>query len=361
MKNLFFFSLLTLSVLDSVANRHVQKNTAGASSFFEADNPAFQYTGRIDFSNPKKPRFWQPGVYITANFTGSSCMVIINDEVLWGNSHNYIEIVIDNKPVRLKMTGKTDTIMAAQGLPEGPHTLLICKDTEAGIGYLEFAGISCEGLLPASPKPLRKIEFIGNSITCGSGMDFSAFPCGKGTWYDQHNAYLSYGPVTARALHAQWSLSSVSGIGLMHSCCNMTVVMPPVFDKINMRTDTIAWDFSQYQPDVVTVCLGQNDGVQDSVIFCSRYIQFVKNIRGHYPAAQIICLTSPMGDEYLTGVLKNYLTAVVDDLNSSGDKKVTKYFFSRQYHRGCGGHPDMEDHQQIAKELTAAIKKSMHW
>ena len=29
-------------------------------SFFAADHPNIQYTGRIDFSNPKLPRFWQP-------------------------------------------------------------------------------------------------------------------------------------------------------------------------------------------------------------------------------------------------------------------------------------------------------------
>ena len=30
--------------------------------FFAADHPMIQYTGRIDFTNPKLPRFWQPGV-----------------------------------------------------------------------------------------------------------------------------------------------------------------------------------------------------------------------------------------------------------------------------------------------------------
>ncbi|MEI9807596.1 MAG: hypothetical protein WDO16_06760 [Bacteroidota bacterium] len=107
------------------------------------------------------------------------------------------------------------------------------------------------------PKPEHKIECIGNSITCGTGSDASAIPCGKGVWQDQHNAYLSYGAITARTLNAQYHLSAVSGIGLMRSCCNMNVIMPQVFDKISMRDDTIAWDFNQYQPDIVTICLGK--------------------------------------------------------------------------------------------------------
>ena len=36
--------------------------------FFGADHPEIQYTGRIDFTNPKMPRFWTAGVYIKAKF-----------------------------------------------------------------------------------------------------------------------------------------------------------------------------------------------------------------------------------------------------------------------------------------------------
>ncbi len=88
-----------------------------------------------------------------------------------------------------------------------------------------------------------------------------------------------------------------------------------------MRSDSILWDFRQYQPDLVTICLGQNDGVQDSVIFCSAYIQLITRIRSVYPLAKIVCLTSPMGDERLTAVLKNYLSGITRVVNAHGDKK----------------------------------------
>ena len=192
-------------------------------------------------------------------------------------------------------------------------------------------------------------------------MDFSAFPCNKGKWYDQHNAWMSYGPLTARTLNAQWHLSAVSGIGLVHSCCDMHITMPQVFDKINMRDDTISWDFKSYIPDVVTVCLGQNDGVQDSAIFCSAYIYFIQVIRSRYPHADIVCLTSPMGDEFLTGVLKNYISSIVSTLNNGGDEKIHSFFFAKRYHNGCGGHPGYKEHQEIAAEVTAYIKKLKHW
>ena len=330
-------------------------------SFFAADHPYIQYTGRIDFTNPKLPRFWQPGVYISTKFSGPDCEIILNDEELWGKNHNYLEVVVDGKPVRLQTKAKRDTIKVAQNLSPGEHTLVICKNTEANIGYLELVGIRCKQLVKPAAKPLRKIEFIGNSITCGTGSDQSAIPCGKGVWQDQHNAYLSYGAIAARAVNAQYHLSSVSGIGLMHSCCNMNIIMPPVFDKISMRNDTITWNFNRYQPDVVSVCLGQNDGIQDSAGFCNNYIAFIRQLRSHYPKATIICLTSPMADATLAAFMEKTLNAIVKKMNNNGDKKVTSYFFSRQYHNGCDSHPDLAEHQLIAKELTTFIRKKMKW
>jgi lysophospholipase L1-like esterase len=329
--------------------------------YHTAVDPLIQYTGRIQTTSVSLPRFWAPGVYMSVKFAGSMCEIFLTDEVLWGNSHNYIEVVADdNKAERLQLKWKNNEIKI-EGLDEGDHTITVCKNTEAGIGYLEFAGINCKKLLKLPPRHKRKIEFIGNSITCGTGMDLSEMPCGKGQWYDEHNAYMSYGPVTSRILNAEWVLSAVSGIGMIHSCCNMNITMPEVFDKINMRDDSLLWNFSSYTPDVVTICLGQNDGIQDSVIFCNAYVSFIKLIRSKYGHADIVCLTSPMADAKLTEVLKNYLTGLVRSINKDGDNKVYKYFFLRQYNDGCGGHPDLNQHKLIATELTGYLKKLESW
>jgi len=249
-----------------------------------------------------------------------------------------------------------------EGLSDGEHTVLICKDTESNIGYIDFIGFKCEKLLSLPAKPKRKIEYFGDSITSGTGMDLSVIPCGQGQWYDQHNAYMSYGPLTSRSLDAQWQLTALAGVGMVHSCCNMNVVMPQIYDKVFLRSDAILWNFDRYTPDVVTICLGQNDGPkQDSAVFCSAYVNLVKAIRSHYPKADIICLTSPMGDSTLTAVLKKYLAAITANINAARDKKVYKYFFSKQYHKGCGGHPDLDEHKLIAAELTAYIKQLKDW
>ena len=354
-RNCLYLLLAILSVTCARAETDIP-----ALNLFTPDNPLIRYTGRVDFADAKHPRFWQPGVYIEWSFEGRDCEAILEDELLWGNSHNYIGLIVDGQERRIRMNSARDTITVAKDLSPGIHTVILVKDTEAGIGYLSLAGIRCRKLVPSAPAPARKIEFIGNSITCGMGSDQSEIACDKGVWYDQHNAFKSYGAITARALQAQYHLSAVSGIGLMHSCCDLKITMPQVFDKINMRDDSLSWDFSRYQPDLVTVCLGQNDGIQDSALFCSNYIRFLEDLRRHYPNAAIVCLTSPMADSSLTTAMKKFLTAIVNEIVRK-DKNVHHFFFKKQYSSGCGFHPSLEEHAAIAAELERFLSGLMKW
>ncbi|MGZ3810750.1 MAG: SGNH/GDSL hydrolase family protein [Mucilaginibacter sp.] len=354
-RRLLFLSLIILT------NTAYSQVKAPILKLFKADNPNIQYFGRVDFSDPLNPRFWSPGVYIKLKFRGTAFDLIVNDESS-GDNHNYIEIAIDDNPLlRIKLDSKLNDRKIAYGLTNTEHIVTICKDTESGIGYMNFVGVRCEELLPPRAKPIRKIEYIGDSITAGTGMDISEIPCDRGQWYDQHNAYMSYGPRTSRALDAQWQLTAVAGIGLTHSCCNMDIVMPDVLDKMLLRDNKIQWDFTRYQPDVVTICLGQNDGIVDSAFFCNAYVRFIDTVRKYYPKADIICLNSPMANDELTPVLKRYLSGITAYENQQGDKKVYKYFFSKRYHNGCGGHPDLNEHENISDELTAYIRQVESW
>lgn len=327
-----------------------------------ADNVNYQYYGRIDFTNAKKPKLWAAGSYIKAKFTGKYCAIALNDQYRY-NRNNYIEYVIDNQtPVRLKTTGTSSNILVSDNLSDGEHTITICKNTEANIGYIEFLGLSVASLVALPAKPDRKIEFIGNSITCGCSSDTSGLKCGQGEWFDTDNAYMSYGAEVARRFDAQYHLTSCGGIGLIRSCCSMTVTMPDVFGSVefNGSDSHTAWDFSKYIPDVVTISLGQNDGPQaaDSAAFCSTYITFVGTIRSHYPDAQIVLLTSPMSK---MTYLEKYIDVVVTKFNNDGDSKVSKYFFTKTWNGGCNTHPTIAQHQEIADELEVYLKTLMSW
>jgi hypothetical protein len=64
------------------------------------------------------------------------------------------------------------------------------------------------------------------------------------------------------------SLAAVSGIGLIQLLRNEHW-MPPFL--IRSILGAIHQDFNNYQPDVVTICLGQNDGIQTHYILQRLY------------------------------------------------------------------------------------------
>ena len=66
-----------------------------SNMYYRPANSLIQYTGRIETKNVSLLRFWSPGAYVTAKFEGNFCEVFLNDEVLYGNFHNYIEVAID--------------------------------------------------------------------------------------------------------------------------------------------------------------------------------------------------------------------------------------------------------------------------
>lgn len=137
--------------------------------------------------------------------------------------------------------------------------------------------------------------------------------------------------------------------------------MPAVVDKININKDSLIWNFSNYQPDLVTIGLGQNDGIQDSAKFCTAYISFIKQLRSYYPNARIILLNSPMADEPLRNFLEKSAQAVIQSLSYEGEKKIHNYSFKKRYIAGCDSHPSLQEHIEISDELTAFIRKTLRW
>ncbi|MCX7987385.1 MAG: GDSL-type esterase/lipase family protein [Bacteroidales bacterium] len=331
---------------------------------FEPNNNNILYCGRIDFSDPKAPKFSAPGVYFTTRFKGTTLDIELIDEYKWSSYRNYFQVIIDNQqPVRFRTENNRTIYRIASNLSNTTHTVKIIKDTEAGIGYLIFKAFYADELLPADPLPTRKIELFGNSITCGYGIYTEL--CSEAVdneWYISNSATYSYGALVAKNLNAQYHLTSVSGIGLIHSCCNMTYTMPNVYDKIFLdNPNAKTWNFENYVPDVVTICLGQNDGIQDSAQFTQAYISFINNLKIHYPQTHFFCITSPMADNNLYEFQKKILTGIENYFISTGDSKVHKVFLTNNMQAGCAYHPDKAQHQQIAEQLTQAIQSVMNW
>lgn len=330
-------------------------------AYFPARHPLVNITGRSQAVDDKSVKVWASGAYMTIRFRGTECFMDLEDEQRWGKNQQYLSIIVDQgAPRRIKLSGKRMRLALATGLAPGEHQLTVCKDTEGGIGFLQINGVICAQLLPAR-MPQRRIEFIGNSITCGTGSDLSVVPCKQGEWYDQHNAWMAYGPVTARTLQAQWHLTSESGIGLMRSCCNKKILMPQVFDKIDVHHDSLRWDFARYQPDLVTICLGQNDGLQNETIFVDNYVAFLQTVRKAYPNATLLLLNSPMASPELSAFIWKSLQLIQTKMKQQGDQRVFTYQFEKRYTGGCDSHPTLAEHQLMAASLTREVSRLMGW
>jgi lysophospholipase L1-like esterase len=325
-------------------------------SFFQAKDKRIHYVGRFDFSDDQEPKAWAPGVYLEFVAQGTSCELVVEDEVKFGNTHNYLEIVVDHRITkRIKLSSKINRIQLFKGLKAGRHHVLVCKNTESAIGFIKIKGIYCQELCKWKKPRKRLFEFIGDSITCGNGADSSSCSFGKGSWYDYHNAYLSYGARLSRSLKADWILSSVSGIGMNKSCCGVKHSMLHIYERIDFQKGNNRWGFSM-KPDVVFITLGQNDGGNETRAFEEKYRIFLQKLRRNYPKSWFVCCTSPMAGKELKQKLKKSIEKVISAHRQTGDQRIASFEYEGIYNGGYDKHPTVEQHQMMMHELNKFVR-----
>jgi hypothetical protein len=308
-------------------------------------------------------------VHFGFRFTGPYCSIFasLSDPA----AHNYLQYTVDGVYFRrIKVSGNSSYPYNIAGLGNGSHTIWIYKATEATTGPIFIQKVFGHEITALKVPSLPLIEFIGNSITCGAAADPSEIPCGAGEYHDQHNAYYAYGPRLARALNMNYILSSVSGIGIYRNWNTLSPTMPQVYEKTDFQENSSRnWDFKTYDPRIVSIALGTNDysngdGIKprlpfDTAVFVNTYIRFVMLVKSKYPKARIALLSSPMINGSRRETLQNCLTAVKIKIDKKypSDKPIALFFFKPMQARGCGGHPNVEDHAILAEELVPFFRK----
>lgn len=328
------------------------------------------YVGRVSHKTPGCARFTYPGVQIHAQFTGTSVAMVMKP----GSGYYMIELD-GRKPFKVHSEDKDSVVNIASSLPEGTHRLTITSCNE-GLKLLpEFHGLLLDegAQLAGRPElPTRKMEFIGNSITCALGIeDFSADH--KNASNATQNAYYSFAHQTARQLGAQCVLVSRSGIGVYRNTQG-----PKTGDKNNMQAcypntqfsfDPKAerWNFTSYVPDVVCVNLGTNDTTYpayDTTLLTNAFVNFVHTIRGNYPNAKIVLLSGTMRKGKLLADLLASLDKAVARLKAEGETEVYRFDFTPadgSLGYGSFQHPSLKQHTKMAEELVPFLQQIMGW
>ena len=338
-----------------------------------------QYTGRISFTNPERPAFNFPGIQIRAAFEGTSLRMLAKP-----NSGYFMAQIDKAEPFKVAFRGERDSLVTlATALADGVHTVKLMYAIEGYEFFPEFWGfVLDEGkkLVDAPALPSRKIEFIGNSITCGYGNE--GLKKEEHFDYATENHYYSYASITARNLDAQHWVVARSGIGAYRNyngpkTGNPESNMLAQYEHIGyalkpeLRKEATflseKWDFNRFQPDVVCINLGTNDlstSNYDVKLLKQNYHKLLKTVRQHNPNAKIVFLTGTMLYNKEMELQRQILNEVAAEAKKAGDKEIHRFDMapiSGDEWYGNDWHPNVYMDEKMAGELTAYLRSLMNW
>lgn len=327
------------------------------------------------------------GSTVAFTFHGSRLEARIksNASVLDDNSFCYIDIYIDDSKSPLKhiaLHSDDATYLLYEANTIRDVAVRIVKTSEAKYGKLGFVSFCTD--TDEKPVPFaysdRRIEFIGDSITCGYGIDgrfmIDTFSTGN------ENPVKAYAMLTSKALHADYHLVSWSGIGTTSCYVPPEIEEPsnewliqdiyPYIDSIDELTHNVArenwkqWHFGNFIPDLIVVNLGTNDASytrnkkERVEVFYKDYLIFIQSVRESNPNSVILCTLGTM-DQSLCSTVES----VVNQLRTQkNDSNLYYYHLDLQAEEdglAVDYHPTSATHQKVALNLTAEIRRIMEW
>ena len=327
-------------------------------------DPRVSLTGRIDVDSSGATLCWC-GSKITLRFFGTNLKIKGQNDNFGPES--YIGAVIDGEELCFKLGGSRPfELTLCENLAKKEHTATIYKRMEGH--YFTVSEISTDGeFLSAPPKPRKRIEVYGDSVSAGSVVDALDYvgksdPDGNmGQW---DNSLHAYPQLIADMLPAEVYDTSQGGIAIFDGTgyfeMPSTRGVESCYDKTRYSSyrEMSDWDFS-FKPHVIVMAVGQNDSHPDPDClkkpeyyekWVSKYIEIINSIRSHSPkAAVVLALTVLMHDPAWDDALE-------DIKNRLGGESGRAYHF--MYTR-CGkatpGHPRVPEQKEMANELTAFL------
>jgi len=344
---------------------------------YSASGFEFCFTGTKAIANiVSDPKSWDDN---TKGVIAVYAQEINSPEEYKGSS--YWEHFSEKEPVKIFLTNEQNIRTLYESVEPKTVVVKVIKISEAAFGYSGLKALEIEGVLhqpvalPDSDKTEKntKIEFIGDSITCGYGIE--------GVWEKdtfttkQQRADLSYAFLTAKLLKADFQCCSWSGIGIISNYVDpLTIKLPdthwlmpalwPYTDKslsLRLGLEPEVWDEKKFSPDIVVIHLGTNDaswvrGIEDRRLsYVSGLRQLIEAVHRRSPKAKICACLGMMGQELCASV-EEALTLFSKDFPAVPVKAVTFPVQSEADGIAADWHPSAVSHKKAAEQLAEEVK-----
>lgn len=316
-------------------------------------------------------------------FTGTKAVIILQGDssayagsgnqarvAVFVNGECVADVMMDEKEKSLTVwesEKRKDCVITVVKLSESPNST-------AGIKAIE---VESEAGIAPTPQKEYYIEFIGDSITCGYGVEDENKDHHFST--STENAMKTYAYKTVQALDADYSLVSFSGYGIISGYSgdgqkHGEQAVSQYYEKLGFSYGSylgqtpqeVAWDFGKRQPDVIVINLGTNDESYTGADQVRReeyiqgYVAFLKQVREKNPDAMLFCTLGIMGD----GLYPSVQAAVEQYQSETGDERVHAMRFAVQSMAdgiAADWHPSEKTHTRAAEKLTKEIQTVMGW
>jgi lysophospholipase L1-like esterase len=316
-------------------------------------DPRVRLIGRFERS-ADGARFAWPGSAFELRFSGDALAIELDDQADAGAANTYT-VIVDGAAHKLGAHRGRRRYPLASGLGAGEHHAIVWRNTEAILGAARLVAVEADALLPVEP-PARVLELVGDSITCGFGIEAP----------DEHspfspeteNNWLAYGSVAARALGADARAIAWSGKGVLRNGDGSTVeTMRDLWTRALPADPSSGWDDAAPPADVVVVNLGTNDfalGIPDERAFVDAYRALLRSVRARHLSAALLCAIGPM----LTGAALDAWRSFVTRA-AAAEHAAFLEFPAQDPANGYGAdfHPSARTHALMAAQLAAALTR----
>lgn len=268
---------------------------------------------------------------------------------------------------------------------ENEETVLIkiMKYSEPQYAVCGVAGFEIEGELLSRPeKKKRQIQVIGDSITCGFGVEGSLEEMFHRTVTE--NPAKAYAYLAAKELDADLEIVAWSGQGIVSGYIgeegdpvkDATWLLPMIYEYADAglehnylkkpQEEWEKWEPESLVPDLIILHLGTNDSSytredeKRNAEFLEAYLAFLETIHKKAPQAKILCMLGVM-DRRLCSTVSVAVRKFKENYREAGVSYLELPLQSEEDGIGTFCHPTYATNRKVAKLVVERAGEMMGW